>query len=560
MNSPTICFTASIIKLMIQSSLLEFKNIYRLWLKQWSVESLTGKPDLKSFLIRIASVFFLYVILDRCLMTITHLSFVNYQEPFIYFAFLKHILTSWYLLFVVTSVFILLRFPKTLFCSWINFPKGKLIRFLVIIASGTLTWVYATYNYNLYYDQGHYFDRLLLFIFVLFIYWRPFFVLPFLTVLLPIIWQFTVLQGFSFAIPFLPIRVLTLFSTFFLIYLLVKRLPIADFVFLTGCLIATHYWVPGFAKLREYWILYDHLNFLLPATYANGWLGFLDSETISLATQKLGYFNIPLEVLTLLFEFGSMFFFWNRHSVKFFLCSWVLFHLGIFLVTGIFFWVWILLDGAFLYLFIKEDGISTLPIFNLKHLVVSMILIASGSLWSKPVVLAWFNVPVTYTYRFEAETEDGKTYKLPPKFFAPFDYQFTVGSFAYLDKKPLLSIVWGTSSHADIAKQIMKLDSDKLIFSFEEQNGKVHFDEKAKEAFDFFIKQYIRNWNKHFSNQTYLSYIQAPRFLWTFPTSASFGQSKQPIKCIKVIQVMSFYNQGKYREIRETKVEEISID
>jgi len=545
---------------MMHSFLIKLRTIYQLWLKHWAVESLAEKPYLKSFLVRIGSVVFLYVILDRFLMKITNLPFVNYQEPFIYFTFLKHISTTWYFLFVIISAFSLFIFRKNIFCSWTDFPKGKHIRFLVIIASGTLTWVFATYNYNLYYDQGHYFDRFLLFIFLLLVYWRPIFVLPFLTILLPIIWQFAVLQGFSFAIPFLPIHLLTLFSTFFLIYLVVKKLPIADFVFLTGCLIATHYWVPGFAKLRQNWILYDQLNFLVPATYANGWLGFLDSQTISLITQKLGYFDIPLKILTLMFEFGSMFFFLNRHSVKFFLCGWVFFHLGIFFMTGIFFWVWILLDGAFLYLFLKKDGISTLPIFNLKYLIVSVILIISGSLWSKPVVLAWFDVPVTYTYRFEAETEGGKTYKLPPKFFAPFDYQFTLGSFAYLDKKPLIPIVWGTSSHSSIGKQIMKLDSDKSVFSFEEQNGKVYFDEKSKEAFNLFIKQYIQNWNKHFSNQTYLSYIEAPRFLWTFPTSASFEQSKQPIKRIKVIQVMSFYNHGKYSEIRETMVDEISID
>ena len=559
MNSYTICFTAFIIKVMIQSSLFRLRNIYQLWLKQWADESIEEKPDLKSFLVRIGTVLFLYVSLDRFLMKMTHLSFVNYQEPFIYFAFLKHIFTSWYLLFVITSGFILCMFRKNLLCSWTNFYKGELTRFLVIIAAGTLTWVFATYNYNLYYDQGHYFDRFLLFIFLILIYWRPVFVFPFLTVLLPIIWQFTVLHGFSFAIPFLPMRLLTLFSTFFLICLFVKKLPIADFVFLTGCLIATHYWVPGLAKLRLNWILHDQLYFLVPATYANGWLGFLDSQTISSITQKLAHYNIPLKILTLIFECGSLFFFWNRSSVKFFLCGWVCFHLGIFLFSGIFFWVWILLEGAFLYLFLKKDGISIMPIYNRKYLIVSMILIISGSLWSKPVALAWFDVPVTYTYRFEGVTESGKTYKLPPKFFAPFDYQFTLGSFAFLDNKRLISVVWGASSDS-FGKQIMKLDSDRLLFSFEEQKGKVFLDERSKEAFDLFIKQYIHNWNKHFSNKTYLSYIEAPRFLWTFPTTVKFEQSKQPITRIKVIQVMSFYNHEKYTEIRESIVDEILID
>lgn len=545
---------------MMHSFLLKLRTIYEFWLKQWAVDTPGEKPSVKSFLIRIGSVLLLYLILDRVLMKITNLPFENYQEPFIYFAFLKHIFASWYILLLIGSALILFLFRKNLFCSWPDFPKGKLIRFLVITAAGTLTWVFVTYNYNLYSNQGHYFDRLLLFIFLLLTYWRPIFVLPYLTILLPIIWQFTALRGFSFAVPFLPIHVLILFSGFFLIYLFVKKLPIADFVFLAGCLMATHYWTPGFEKLTPNWILYDQVYFLLPATYANGWLGFLDSQTISSITQKLGSFNVPLKMLTLMLEFGSMFFFLHRHSVKFFLSGWAFWHVGIFFVTGIFFWVWIFLDIAFLFLFLKKDGISTLPIFNLKYLIVSIILIISGSFWSRPAVLSWFDVPVTYTYRFEAETEGGKTYKLPPKFFAPFDFQFTVGSFAFLDNKPLISIIWGASPESNIGKQIMKLDSDKQLFSFEEKNGKVHLDEKSKEAFNLFIKQYIKNWNKRFSNQTFLSYIEAPRFLWTFPTSANFKPSKQTIKRIKVIQVMSFYNNGKYSEIRETMVNEISID
>jgi hypothetical protein len=544
----------------MQSLFSTLSTIKQLWLKQWATESLAETRAVKPFVVRIVSVLLLYVTLDRSLMTITILPVENYQESFIYFTFLKHIFTSWYPLLVITSAFSLFIFRRSLFCSWKDFPNGKLIRFIVIIASGTLTWVFATYNYNLYYNQSHYYDRFLLLIFLVAVYWRPVFVLPFLTILLPVIWQFTVLPGFSLAIPFLPIRLLTLFSSFFLIYLVVKKLPIADFVFLAGCLIATHYWVPGFAKLRQDWILYDHLDFLMPATYANGWLGFLDSKTISLITRKLSYFNIPLKALTLMFECGSVFFFLNRHSVRFFLCGWIFFHLGIFFVTGIFFWVWIVLDGALLYLFFRKNGISTLPIFNGKYLVVSVILIISGSVWSKPVVLAWFNVPVTYTYRFEAETEGGKTYKLPPKFFAPFDYQFTLGSFAYLDHKPLISVVWGASSGSAIGKRIMKLDSDKSLFTFEEKNGKFYFDETSKEAFNLFIKQYVRTWNKRFSNETILSYIEAPRFLWTFPTSAGFEKLKQPIERIQVIQVLSFYNHEKYSEIRETIVEEISIE
>ena len=543
----------------MQSLLLKLQEIYRLWRNQWEVEASDDWQSFKAFLVRIASVLLLYVILDRVLMKITNLTLENYKEPFIYFAFIKRIFTTWYFMFFISFITILFIFRKNLLCSWTDLSKGKSIRFFVMMAAGILTWVFATYNYNLYFDQGHYIDRFLLFIFLLLIYWRPVFVLPFLTILLPVIWQFAILQGFSFASPFLPIHVLFLFCSFYIIYLLVQKLPIADFVFLMGCLISTHYWVSGFAKSNFDWVLYDQLYFLLPATYANGWLGFLDSSTISSITQQISYFNFPLKILTLILEVGSMFFFLHRHSVKFFLGGWVFFHIGVFFVSGIFFWVWILLDIVFLYLFFKKDGFSTLPIFSKKYLVISMILISTGSFWCKPVLLAWFDVPVSYTYRFVAETKDGNTYLLPPKFFAPFDYQFTLGSFGYLDKKPLMPVVWGASNPSN-GKKIMEFDSDKMLYSFEENSGKVYLNEKSQKAFNQFIKQYIQHWNRRYSNQTYLSYIEAPRLLWTFPTYSNFEKSKQPIKRIKVIQILSFYSNGKYNEIRETSVSEISIN
>jgi len=86
---------------MMHSFLLKLRTIYEFWLKQWAVDTPGEKPSVKSFLIRIGSVLLLYLILDRVLMKITNLPFENYQEPFIYFAFLKHIFASWYILLLI---------------------------------------------------------------------------------------------------------------------------------------------------------------------------------------------------------------------------------------------------------------------------------------------------------------------------------------------------------------------------------------------------------------------------------------------------------------------------
>lgn len=534
-------------------------NFFQYWLGQWSDQNTGRGQSFRSLLIRIGSMLLLYVVLDRILMRITHLPLQSYYENFIYFAFLKHVFTNWYLVFLIATAIFLIFFRKDLFISWTDLPKGKSLRILIVAAAGILTWSYATSNYNLYFDRAFYPDRLLLFIFLLLIYWRPVFVLPFLTVLLPIAWQVTVLPYVSLTAPSLLFRIIILFSCFLLIYPLTKKFLISDFVFLTGCLVAAHYWSSGLGKFNWNWIRYDQISFMLPDRYPKGWLVFLEPDTIASITQTLSWFNLPMKIFTLIVEFGAFLFFLHRRSAQFFLGGFVIFHLGVFFVSGFFFWMWMLIEVVLLWLFFKKGGFSTLPIFSKKHLIISIFLIVGGTIWVNPPTLAWFDIPVSYTYRFEAETADGKTYRLPGNFFAPYDYQFSLNIFMYLNPKPMVPYTFGTRSSAKIALKVMELESEEEVFAFEESDGKIYFDAKTKEAFEAFIRQYIQNWNKRFSNETWLSYIQAPRLLQTYPTSIDAAK-RQPIKRVVIVHVTSFYREGRYSEIRQLPIDEILID
>ena len=542
----------------MQTLLHKIQSVFQFWLDQWPEKENEDRGSLRSFLIRIGSVLFLYVFFDQTIMRATHLPIEHYADSVIFFSFLKHLFATWYFLPVVAFVTGLLIFRKNLFCSWEDFSYGKSIRFVILVAAGILMWSFVLGNYNLYFDQGYYLDRILIFLVILLIYWRPVFVFLFLFTFVPTIWQLTVLPTSALTMPYLPIRILVLFASFFAIFLVKRKFVVTDFVFLLVCLVAAQYWLSGFGKVTWDWIRYDQIYLLLPATYANGWLGFLDSRTISSLTNSISYFNLPMKIFALVVEFGAFLILCNRHSFRFFFSGWILFHLGICFVSGIFFWMWMIIEAVLLWLFFKKDGFSALPIFTKKHLIVSAVLIVTGNFWCQPVKLAWFDVSINYTYRFEAETSDGKTYYLPPNFFAPYINQFTLGGFSYLNRNPSLPITWGATSSAKISRELMDIRSEKQFSEYERENGEKYFNSDRKADFDAFLKQYIQNWNRNPQRFWPLGYIQPPRNILTYPTGVKFEESKK-IERVHILQIVSQFRGGRYREIRITRVHEISI-
>ena len=206
-------------------------------------------PWLKDFpkrplYLRILLLLLIYVFLDRVLMRTTVLPASSYYEPFILEAFFKTALTNKLNLLLLPIVACLIFFRKRTWTPWQDFPKGKYLRFLLTLTTAILAWKFSTYDYNLFFDQTHYYDRFLLLAFIPLVYWRPVFVFPFLLVLLPIIGQFTKLPGFSWGAYFLPVRILILWLGTYLIYLATRHFLLRDFAFFLG--------LPFFGTLRRF--------------------------------------------------------------------------------------------------------------------------------------------------------------------------------------------------------------------------------------------------------------------------------------------------------------------
>ena len=534
-----------------------------------------------------------FVLIDRWILAVTALPQASYFKPLLVIELLKNLFSSPSKAVLSTLVLGLIIFRIKLFwISWsqLDVQKGQAIRLFIIFLAVLLSWWFVTYDYNLYVNQSHYYDRFILITLTLLIAWRPIFILPFLLLLTSMIWQFSVPleNSYSFAQPSMPLRILTLFVAMMfcasfaalpagkaLVKSEVKlgiNSGVNEWLFLSLCIIAAHYWGPAIGKIVLVWFTYGHVFYLLPATYANGWLAFLTPEQISSFALTLASLDGFIVFSTLVLQLGSLFLLWRRSTLFALLACWTFFHIGIFATSGIFFWQWILIELAIVILIrilIKNhwnNDNQSIPFINRNHFILSIFLIGTSIFWVNPVRLAWYDTPISYTFRFEATGESGQRYTLPPRFFTPYDYVFTLGKFEYLTLDQRLGIIWGSTGNRETADQLLLAKTKADIFHLEQAIGQSYHNEDKSKQFDNFISQFISNANERGSKATIFNVIQAPRQLWTFAkqpdgkmNGATVYDFQEPIYGVKVYQVTSWFDGKAYHEIENKKVRQITI-
>lgn len=517
------------------------------------------KLALTSFII-----LFIYFIFRISISKLTGLSYDAYYENSILLAFLKKTIRN--LFFIIPFVISLIYFRKKLLVTWSSFEKGIFIRNFMLLMCAILAWMFAFYEYNFFFDQSHLMDRIVLLVLMPLIFWRPIFIIPFITQVLLIIGQSEALFGFTRTFPLYPIHIIILFISFYIFRLLGGKFKFVYFIYLLGCVLATQYAFSGAGKvIKSGWITHNQISFVLTNSYANGWLGALDEDTITKIAKGLSLFNTPLKIFTIAAELSVLFFFWKRSWTKILLFALLVLHVGIYMFSGIFFWAWIFIDLLFIFLILKKGLFDEQLIFNPKAFVLSGFIIVSGYFWSQPAKLVWLDVPLNYTHQLYGETENGKTVYLSPDFFKPFDYQFKLSHLNYLDKKMRAPIVAGVATNKSVFEFLKVNRSDTEIFEFEKTQGTIFFDETYEKELVHFLQKFISNRNNtNASRKKYLSYLAPPDYLWSrtpfVKNPEETLEDGDKIKKIHVITKTTYYDTEKgYREIRKDTIKEISI-
>ena len=447
-----------------------------------------------------------------------------------------------------------------LFAGWDELEDGRGLRWFVVGVTGVAAWALSCYARNMYLDQWHVADRLLIVALWLAIVWRPLFVLPFALAAAGMAGQFIIPLGFiSWTEMGVVLRFPVLFGAFWIVRAVTRRRQSDVFVFAWCCLLAATYWTSGLGKLRVGWLGHPHVNLLLLGAYANGWLAFLEPKVVERAARVISAVALPFMLFTLLVECGSLVMLWRRWSLIAFFVLATAFHLGAFAMTGIFFWKWIVVDAMLLGYLLKGQRLTRLPIFTPGRFAVSVVAILASPLWVPSENLTWFDTPLTYALEFEGVDARGLSHVLPAGFFRPYSDAIVLGPAGATPPHPKLTRGMGVTMDRSLAEVLEAARVPDSVFAIEQARGTVRTDSVATAAFDDFVGTYAAN--AHCSKERdplLLRIIGVPRHLWTFPLDADLPCGV-PLERVRVHERTMFFDGTALREIRRLPLRDIAV-
>ncbi|NNF16910.1 MAG: hypothetical protein HKN70_09180 [Gammaproteobacteria bacterium] len=445
--------------------------------------------------------------------------------------------------------------------AWQQLDSGQLLRQFILMLAVVIAWPLTTYGYNHYLDQAHAFDRAALLLCLLGLIWRPIFVLPFLIIAYGLLGQLIepALGGTIIAHKTQVLRVLELFAAAFIVFALSGFRNTRHFVFLACCFVAAGYWIPAVAKLQLDWLSGNRIDFVPVTAYAHGWLGHLEPRQIVEFSKQLLVVNGPARFAVIILETAFLVFLFGRFLSYGLLLGAIVFHLCVFALFGFFFWTWIALDAALLYLLIRYYGNAATAPWARSQLWLSVALIGFGTYWAKPPALGWYETPLAYTYRIEAGLDNGETATLHPRFFAPYEDVFTMASFSYLtrDHARLVS-AYGVTRDKSIKEALAQAQTAADVFALENQRNDVAYNPLRVDKFRYFLSEFIQHRNHNGDSGSGWYTLHSPLQFWSLRNGRKILADRK-IRNLSVKEVTYFYNGETLETIREIEVLTMAI-
>ncbi|MCB1149775.1 MAG: hypothetical protein KDK48_06370, partial [Chlamydiia bacterium] len=329
--------------------------------------------------------------------------------------------------------------------------------------------------------------------------------------------------------------------------------------------IASHYFVPGVKKLKLgrkpwSWALRNKLHNLPRSAYAWGWLRFLPEKTFLKATGLLKPFNIPIQVLTVVFElaFGLMLFSKGLSVVV--LVSAALFHLAYFALVGAFFWQAILIDLTVA----RAVSLSPDAFFNPISGFFGLLFLLIGVLWFKvwqPFALGWWDTPFVNRLEWHVKGVSGKRYGVYNDFFCPNDRAFGLCKKGfYMTEEKILTKHLGETPSEGLAYSLIRAGEDLgLLNRIVESFGQNCYSPAIRAMNTQYLKEFFANYNKGKAKRLVPKWLKAPGSEWYYWGELPRFEGQEQVTDLEVIFLREYVTDEKVVRLFDKTVLKISL-
>lgn len=326
-----------------------------------------------------------------------------------------------------------------LLARWSAIEHGTVLRRFVSPIVVISTWVGATYEFNYFLDQWHAADRLLLVALAVGAWFRP-------IVLLAFVLQFRVIAD-QFAVPLGALASQNISELLMIVLLVVVAMyVVAAFtgasdtsavILVLGTVVAAHFFVPGFSKLRlgVDWFTMNEIGNFAWNSHVAGWMGGGDGGWARSLASVSHTLRLPIVLGTVFIEVGAIIAVVHRRLMRWWLPAWVALHLAIFAMSGFLLLEWIVVEVALLVVVTRRElaewlGRNDTP----ARAILAVGLVVVGPIIYHPPSLAWFDSPVSYAYEVEAVGVSGAEYHVSLAALAPYQQDFGFGFVHYREE------------------------------------------------------------------------------------------------------------------------------
>lgn len=458
-------------------------------------------------------------------------------------------------------LFLFLVIPTAVFLiagrkvRWTDWEHGKAFRNAVMAILIMLAWSGSTFDYNIYLDQLHGIDRLLL-IGATVVAWRTPLAVPFATRLAIVLIKESYVPIPQDDFDYRPTAELMVVLSAFTWASYKRSFKPKHFLLVALGAWASYYYVAGMSKWNYgnnlSWYYDNHLSNFAVSAFGRGWLDMLSDNTVAAVVEQVSRFDKPMAAFTLVVELGALVaFFLHPKLTKLWLLLCCLLNFGIFTLTGVFFWKWMLANIALAW-WIHRGGAPVAKQMCRYWLVAAFgvltVYYSANRIWYFPQRgVVWYDSPFVDDFEIHAVGASGNRYMIDPNFFAPSDMHWAQGALCYFTKERIISGIYGTTGSRSMIMRLQQAtspaDAEKLL----RRGGQCTRGRNVtfKKRGDLFLKTFFRNLNRHGKRpHRWITWLGRPTHLHLQPQGTMYD-FQEPVEKIEIWREKIFHYDNK---------------
>jgi hypothetical protein len=455
--------------------------------------------------------------------------------------------------------------------GWSAIDAGRGLRILAMGVVLAIAWDSSTYGYNHYYARSHLVDRLLLLALGVGVWrnaaWIPAFTVQYLILLS----QFAHPMGMHTYPPAertLAHHLVLLLAGFVALRGAASWIPAlrtprpagSQAFVVVLCVIAASYFLPGLEKIRispdgTEWVLDNDLSWLLVEASRHGWRMGLSAEHLDLVRSAVSAWSPVLLAGSLVLELGAVLLVVRARLSLVILAALTGFHVVTTLVSGFFFWKWIVVDAAAGVAIWSLREADRRRVFAPRNVALSLLLIPLAFYYQQPNPLGWFDRPYGYLFRVELIDDKDKRYSTDPSAFAPYELVFAYDRFNYLMKRKALR---GKKKYQ--VKWELQHGGPEGVDGVRRRHGHSRYSERARRRLDAFFVSYFESHNRNPRALWWLRPLQPPPFQVRWVNRDPDPYSRQgDVRRVRVRYVEEYFRGSAVFPLRDSVLHEVEI-